>query len=61
VDVTVIGSNKNLLGPFHNRPAPGLVSPWHFRGVKSYLSGSEYHQLDYGLTDDFWLEKADSD
>jgi hypothetical protein len=58
VDVIVTGSNKNLLGPFHNNPAPGLVSPWHFRGVKKYPQGSDYQQLDYGLMDDFWLEEG---
>jgi hypothetical protein len=56
VEVTVTGSNKNLLGPFHGNPAPGMVSPWHFRGVKQYPAGNDYHQLDYGLTDDFYLE-----
>ena len=56
VTVKVVGSNKNLLGPFHNNPAPGVVSPWHFRGVKSYPSGKDYHQLDYGLMNDFSLK-----
>jgi hypothetical protein len=59
VAVKVIGSNKNLLGPFHNNPAPGLVSPGHFRNVKTYPSGSDYQQLDYGLMDDFVLKKAE--
>jgi hypothetical protein len=59
IEVKVVGSNKNLLGPFHRNPAPGLVSPWHFRGVNSYPSGNEYQQLDYGLMDDFVLEKGD--
>ncbi|MDR1675393.1 MAG: hypothetical protein LBR86_02840, partial [Tannerella sp.] len=36
VTVKVIGSNKNLLGPFHNNPAPGIVGPWYFRNVKTY-------------------------
>jgi hypothetical protein len=58
VEVIITGSNKNLLGPFHGNPAPGAVSPWHFRGVKSYPSGSSYQQLDYGLMDDFWLEEG---
>jgi hypothetical protein len=58
VEVTVTGSNKNLLGPFHNNPHPGLVSPWHFRGVRKYPSGNDYQQLDYGLMDDFWLEEG---
>jgi hypothetical protein len=55
IEVKVVGSNKNLLGPFHNHPKPGLASPWDFRNVKTYPSGDEYQQLDYGLTDDFKL------
>jgi len=58
VEVKVVGSNKNLLGPFHNNPAPGLVSPWHFRNVKGYPAGNDYQQLNYGLMDDFWLEEG---
>jgi hypothetical protein len=58
VEVKVVGSNKNLLGPFHNSPRPGLVSPWHFRNVRAYPAGSSYEQLDYGLMDDFRLEEA---
>ncbi len=57
VEVKIVGSNKNLLGPFHNKPAPGLVSPWHFRNVKAYPTGNDYQQLDYGLMDDFRLEE----
>jgi hypothetical protein len=60
IEVRVAGSNKNLLGPFHNHPSPGLVSPWHFRNVKTYPSGSEYEQFDYGLMDDFALQAAES-
>ena len=59
VEVKVIGSNKNLLGPFHNNRRPGLVSPWDFRNVRIYPSGYEYQQLDYGLMGDFWLERGD--
>jgi hypothetical protein len=59
VTVTVVGSNKNLLGPFHNRPAPGMVSPWHFRNVNAYPSGNDYQQLDYGLMSDFALKRAE--
>ncbi|MDR2425378.1 MAG: hypothetical protein LBD59_11775 [Prevotellaceae bacterium] len=51
--VKVVGSNKNLLGPFHNNPAPGITGPWHFRNVKVYPSGKDYQQLDYGLMNDF--------
>jgi hypothetical protein len=53
IDVKIIGSLKNLLGPHFNNPAPGLVSPWHFRNVKSYPAGKDYQLLDYGLMSDF--------
>ncbi|MDR1676090.1 MAG: hypothetical protein LBR86_06455, partial [Tannerella sp.] len=59
VTVKVIGSNKNLLGPFHNNPAPGIVGPWYFRNVKTYPPGKDYQQLDYGLMSDFVLKKAE--
>ncbi|NMC37968.1 MAG: hypothetical protein GYA41_06570, partial [Bacteroidales bacterium] len=49
IDVKVIGSLKNLLGPHFNNPAPGLASPWHWRNVKSYPPGIEYQLIDYGL------------
>jgi hypothetical protein len=55
VDIKVIGSLKNLLGPHHNNPRPGLVSPWIWRNVKSYPSGKDYQILDYGLFEDFTL------
>jgi hypothetical protein len=58
VEVVITGSNKNMLGPFHKNPAPGLVSPWHFRGVRNYPSGNDYQQLDYGLMTDFVLEEG---
>jgi hypothetical protein len=55
IDVTVIGSLKNLLGPHFNNPSPGLVSPWQFRNVKSYPAGKDYQLLDYGMMGDFTL------
>ncbi len=55
IDVKVIGSLKNLLGPHFNNPAPGLVGPWHFRNVKSYPGGKDYQLLDYGMMEDFQL------
>jgi hypothetical protein len=55
VEVKVVGSLKNLLGPHFNNPAPGLVSPWLWRNVKSYPPGKEYQLLDYGLFEDFSL------
>src|SRR5665647_3771553 len=33
IEITVIGSLKNLLGPHHNDPNPGFVSPWTWRNV----------------------------
>ncbi len=53
VEVDIIGSLKNIFGPHHNKPVPGLVSPWRWRGVKKYPSGSEYDLYDYGLMGDF--------
>ena len=55
IDVNVIGSLKNLLGPHHNNPKPGFVSPWTWRNVNIYPSGKEYQMLDYGLFEDFTL------
>lgn len=37
IEVRVIGSHKNLLGPHYNNPAPGLASPWHWK-----ISSSRY-------------------
>ena len=58
ITVEVVGSLKNLLGPHHSSPAPGLVSPWHWRYVKGYPSGSEYDTRDYGLMEDFELTQV---
>jgi|WetSurMetagenome_2_1015567.scaffolds.fasta_scaffold01674_4 hypothetical protein len=55
VEVKVFGSLKNLLGPHFNNPAPGLVSPWHWRYVKSFPPGKDYQLLDYGMMDEFYL------
>jgi alpha-L-rhamnosidase len=55
IDINIIGSLKNLLGPHHHNPRPGFVSPWSWRYVMSYPAGKEYQMLDYGLMDDFNL------
>lgn len=55
LDIKVIGSLKNLMGPHFNNPAPGMVSPGHWRNVKSYPAGKDYQLLDYGLMEDFVL------
>ncbi len=52
IEVIVTGSLKNLLGPHHNAPK-GLASPWNWRGVKKYPSGTAYDTYDYGLMEDF--------
>jgi hypothetical protein len=58
IDVKVVGSLKNLLGPHFNNPAPGLVGPWLFRNVKSYPAGKDYQLIDYGLFEEFILLNA---
>ena len=55
IEVKVIGSLKNLLGPHHNNPKPGLASPGNWRNVIGYPSGADYQMVDYGLFDDFGL------
>ncbi len=55
IEVKVIGSLKNLLGPHHNNPPAGLASPGNWRNVKSYPAGKDYQMLDYGLYDEFTL------
>ncbi|MDR1526029.1 MAG: hypothetical protein LBS79_12365 [Tannerella sp.] len=56
IDVHVIGSLKNLLGPHYRNPAPGLASPWHWKNVNKAIPGMEYQLIDYGLMEDFQLE-----
>lgn len=55
VEVRVVGSLKNLLGPHYRNPAPGLASPWHWKGVWKPISGTGYQLMDYGLMEDFDL------
>ncbi len=55
IEIKVIGSLRNLLGPHHNNPQPGFVSPWVWRNVKTYPSGADYRMVDYGLFEDFNL------
>ena len=55
VEVEVTGSLKNLLGPHHNSPKPGMVGPGHWWNIKSYPPGSAYDTYDYGLMSDFEL------
>jgi hypothetical protein len=55
IEIKVIGSLKNLLGPHHNNLRPGLASPGSWKNVKKYPSGKEYQMTDYGLFEEFTL------
>ena len=55
IEITVVGSLKNLLGPHHHKPKVGLASPWHWRNVTTYPAGKDYDVYDYGLAEDFQL------
>jgi len=56
--IKVVGSNKNLMGPFHNVQSRGIVGPGNFRKMGGRPSGNDYDQLDYGLMEDFVLEEG---
>ena len=58
IEVKIIGSLKNLLGPHFNDPSPGFVSPGSWRNVRTYPPGTDYQILDYGLFNDFELVHA---
>jgi hypothetical protein len=60
IEVEVIGSLKNLLGPHHNSPQPGMVGPGHWSNIKLYPPGKDYDTYDYGLMTDFQLFKYDN-
>ena len=55
IDVKIIGSLKNILGPHHKNPASGLASPGHWKNITVYPSGKDYQMLDYGLFGEFDL------
>lgn len=55
IDVRVIGSLKNLLGPHYRNPAPGLAGPWHWKNIPEPIPGADYQMMDYGLMEDFSL------
>ena len=59
IEIRIIGSLKNLLGPHFNHPAPGLASPWHWQNVEHDIPGNEYQMIDYGLFEDFKLISYD--
>ena len=56
IEVRVCGSPKNLFGPHHGKIRPGLADPWSFRSAPDEMPpGTAYHQLDYGLMEDWRL------
>ncbi len=55
--VRVIGSNKNLFGPFHGDLPVGLASAHQWDNITGYPPGEEYQQLDYGLMEEFEILK----
>ncbi len=63
IEVIVIGTLRNTLGPHHGNSLPGRAWPGSFqRGAEGGLPpGREYRVLDYGLFEDFtiWEERRD--
>jgi hypothetical protein len=53
IGIRVIGSLRNLQGPFHKNPPRGFAAPGNWRNVKNYPPGSEYSLFDYGLMKEF--------
>ncbi len=54
ITVKVVGSLKNLLGPHHNNPQHGLVTPWSFKSAPEVQpEGKLYDLIGYGLFGDF--------
>jgi len=51
VEVRVIGTLKNTLGPHHGKPVLGKAWPWDFRQAPPAgpPAGSNYHTVSYGL------------
>lgn len=52
IEVRVIGSLKNLLGP-HYHSDEGIAGPWHWNNVHRQDPGIDYNLIDYGLMEDF--------
>jgi len=60
IEVEVIGTPKNTLGPHHGNPPLGIASPPMFRNgpVPGPPSGAEYSTVGYGLFAPFELQAA---
>lgn len=55
IDVYVVGSLRNLLGPHYNNPTEGLNGPFNWRNINAPIAPAEYKMIDYGLFEDFDL------
>lgn len=55
ITVRVIGSLKNLLGPHHNNPEPGIIRPYFWSNIEGPVPGDKYDLHDYGLMGEFDL------
>ncbi|MFC2126376.1 glycosyl hydrolase [Bacteroidota bacterium] len=54
VEVVVTGSLKNQMGPHHNNPRRGFVTPWSFFAAPDHQPpATEYDLIDYGLYEEF--------
>ena len=52
VELQVIGSLDNLIGP-HHVGSQAVVGPFNWSGVKHVMKAQDYHFVEYGLTGDF--------
>jgi hypothetical protein len=60
ITVKVVGTLRNLLGPHHNNPQYGLVTPWSFKYAPEVQpEGKAYNLLDYGLFGEFEVMISD--
>jgi len=55
VEVRIIGSLRNLIGPHYRDPSPGLASPDLWKRIDKPIPASQYLMKDYGLMEDFDL------
>lgn len=59
VEIVVYGSLQNVLGPFHQKPVPGMVTPWSWRFAPHLPpAGNQYNVNDYGLFKDFFIVES---
>ncbi len=57
ISVEVVGTLRNLFGPFHRDTEKGFVTPWTWMiGPSEFPPGEAYRVLDYGLFEDFVVE-----